>query len=645
MKGNCFPFILIILIIFGCIFVKKEDQIREAFGGLKEGFREGQAAGCKTGYNAAPGGQRCYRRYGVQQTWDAAQATCRREGANLATITNAGENAHVARLRGRSTLWIGLNDKAREGTYRWASGNGTNYTNFSGGEPNNAGGREDCIHMWGGNRWNDMPCTSRQSFVCSHPTAAGGGGGGGAGGGGGGGGGAAGGARPTGATCVENDVVRVNGAWRNCCVKCGTGYSATSSIGDGGRCLTCGVARPPPPPRKCSSYGCPCGYINNGEQQCADNKCTQTQCCSRVPKETIPHCISQLSWGRNCAKCDPEGWELSNAPKRVPDKKVPGGGDRYFRPNGVLDPKTWTKCADRNGRCTVKDSRGKYWFRTSQGGGWSSSREWNAQEKTGGIVCNAPSCQKAMEGGAIHDKGKYVGKEKNSGVQPTCGSQTVPSPPPSDCFKQVASDCKKIAQIPIDNCIKQRDWGKSCNSCAVGYKMSSDKTRCDLIPIPFCKNQEREACLECQEAYTIGKTGRTCDRIPKEKIPHCTNQRDWGAYCYECGSDQSGYMTSEDKSKCIPRPISNCKDQEGLRCNRCRFGYSKSLDWTSCDIVAIKDCAIQNKSICTECKMGYKMGEDRRKCDLLPISNCQARYEAFRPGQGFGKDRVFSKAS
>ena len=175
--------------------------------------------------------------------------------------------------------------------------------------------------------------------------------------------------------------------------------------------------------------------------------------------------------------------------------------------------------------------------------------------------------------------------------------------------------------------------------------MSSDKTRCDLIPIPFCKTQEREVCLECQEAYRPNKSARKCDRIPKVKIPHCTNQRDWGAYCYECGSDQSGYMVSEDKSKCIPRPISNCKDQEGLRCNKCRFGYSKSLDWTSCDIVAIKDCAIQNKSICTECKMGYKMGEDRRKCDLLPISNCQARYEAFRPGQGFGKGRAFSKAS
>ena len=248
-----------------------------------------------------------------------------------------------------------------------------------------------------------------------------------------------------------------------------------------------------------------------------------------------------------------------------------------------------------------------------------------------------------MEGGAIHDKTKST--TDKSAVQPTCGSQTVPSPPLPDCFKQVAPDCKKIAQVPIDNCIRQRDWGKSCITCAVGYKMSSDKTRCDLIPIPFCKTQEREVCLECQEAYRIGKTGRTCDRIPKAKIPHCTNQRDWGAYCYECGSDLSGYMVSENKEKCVARPISNCKDQEGIRCNKCRFGYSQSSDWKSCDIVAIKDCAIQNKSICTECKMGYKMGEDRRKCDLLSISNCQERYEAFRPGQGFGKDRVFSKAS
>ena len=667
MKGNCFPFILIILIILGCVFVKKEDQIREAFGGFKEGFREGQAR-VDCGMRWQQYGTRCtcdncnvntiVRNLGAQYRNDpnicrsrANWIQCRQAGGQWRTNAPPPPPSAPAarppppRLGGAAPDgWTKCADEGGtcnteyrgKAMVRYGKGNTWSACRAANGAGRNSG-KLGCNNQVFGDpiHGTRKECQFRRD-AATNEAGCGGTGAKGA---------AAGGARPAGPTCVENDVVRVNGAWRNCCVKCGPGYSATSTIGDGGRCLTCGIAPPPPPPRKCTSYSCPCGNLNNGEQLCADNKCTQTQCCSRIPKETIPHCISQLSWGRNCAKCDPEGWELSNAPKRVPDKKVSGGGDRYFRPNGVLDPKTWTKCADRNGRCTVKDSRGKYWFRTSQGGGWSSSREWNAQEKTGGILCNAPSCQKAMEGGAIHDKGKHIGNAKNSGAQPTCGSQTVPSPPPPDCFKLVASDCKKIAQIPIDNCIRQRDWGKSCNACAVGYKMLSDKTRCDLIPIPFCKNQEREICHECQEAYRIGKTGRTCDRIPKEKIPHCTNQRDWGAYCYECGSDQSGWMTSEDKSKCIPRPISNCKDQEGLRCNRCRFGYSKSLDWKSCDIVAIKDCAIQNKSICTECKMGYKMGEDRRKCDLLPISNCQARYEAFRPGQGFGKDRVFSKAS
>jgi len=675
MKGNCFPFILIILIIFGCIFVKKGDQIKEAFGGLKEGFREGQGTfnvrigsnyrnAPKTVRNVIPAGQTV--RFLLNPNQPTPQQYPRavvngqdRRWRDRFRVVQQGRNVLVTRLDGYNTWGQNLILRATRtnldrsgGGGPWrkcadengrCTGNGyvrygkgatwstrrlmrgrINCNNGTFGDPL-VGTRKECQLLGtpggGGGRGGAAQRAAAQRAAAARAAARGGGG----------------------AGCVTRDVVRVNGTWRNCCVRCGTGYSATSRIGDGGRCLTCGVARPPPPPRKCSSYGCPCGYINNGEQQCANNRCTQTQCCSRVPKETIPHCISQLSWGRNCAKCDPEGWELSNAPKRV-EKKVSGGGDRWFRPNGVLDPKTWTKCADRNGRCTVKDSRGKYWFRTSQGGGWSSSREWTAQEKTGGIICNAPSCQKAMEGGAIHDKGKHVAK--NSGAQPTCGSQKVPSPPPPpDCFKQVAPSCKRIAQIPIDNCIKQRDWGKSCNTCAVGYKMSSDKTRCDLIPIPNCKNQEREVCVECEEPYRIGKTGRTCDRIPKEKIPHCTNQRDWGAYCYECGDDQSGYMTSEDKSKCIPRPISNCKDQEGIRCNRCRFGYTKSLDWKSCDIVAIKNCAIQNKTICTECKMGYRMGEDRRKCDLLPISNCQARYEAFKPGQGFGKGRVFSKAS
>ena len=191
--------------------------------------------------------------------------------------------------------------------------------------------------------------------------------------------------------------------------------------------------------------------------------------------------------------------------------------------------------------------------------------------------------------------------------------------------------------VPIENCARQRDWGKSCTSCYAGYKLSSNKEKCDLVPIAHCKDQEREICKECDESYEISKNGTACNKIPMAKIAHCTLQRDWGAYCYECGNDQTGYMVSENKEKCIPRPIENCKDQEGVKCNKCKFGYGQSPDLKYCNLTPIKDCASQNKTICVECKQGYRLGEERRKCDLLKIENCRERYE------GVGINRMFSK--
>ena len=41
------------------------------------------------------------------------------------------------------------------------------YTNWAGGEPNNAGSGEDCIDMHGDHGlWNDYPCTSALPTVC-----------------------------------------------------------------------------------------------------------------------------------------------------------------------------------------------------------------------------------------------------------------------------------------------------------------------------------------------------------------------------------------------------------------------------------------------------------------------------------------------
>jgi hypothetical protein len=120
-----------------------------------------------------------------------------------------------------------------------------------------------------------------------------------------------------GAACTARDSVMVGRGggglgWQDCCVRCGAGFGATSSRGDGGRCITCGIVPPPPPPPTCASMSCPAGYNRNTAQQCGETGCNLGTCCTRIPREEIKHCIKHLGWGRNCLECDGEnGYKLS----------------------------------------------------------------------------------------------------------------------------------------------------------------------------------------------------------------------------------------------------------------------------------------------------------------------------------------------
>ncbi|MEZ4468533.1 MAG: lectin-like protein [bacterium] len=69
-------------------------------------------------------------------------------------------------VRGQD-YWLGLDDLATEGDWRWIDGRRPTYTNWNGGEPNNAGNNEDCGHLWGQNgRWNDLPCNRAIGVLC-----------------------------------------------------------------------------------------------------------------------------------------------------------------------------------------------------------------------------------------------------------------------------------------------------------------------------------------------------------------------------------------------------------------------------------------------------------------------------------------------
>jgi large repetitive protein len=105
-------------------------------------------------------------------SWVSAHATCNTYGYELVTITSAAENAWVdttADTYSTGKWWTGLNDRASEGTFVWASGESVSYTNWHAGEPNDSGTSEDCVQL---NRfhptqtWNDEPCGRGFAYVC-----------------------------------------------------------------------------------------------------------------------------------------------------------------------------------------------------------------------------------------------------------------------------------------------------------------------------------------------------------------------------------------------------------------------------------------------------------------------------------------------
>ena len=101
--------------------------------------------------------------------WADARSTCQGFGYDLVTIDDSTENAwvtstHVSHSMG--SPWIGFNDLASEGTWVWADGTATSYTNWSSGEPNDSGG-EDCAHIYTNGQWNDHRCTVLSAyFIC-----------------------------------------------------------------------------------------------------------------------------------------------------------------------------------------------------------------------------------------------------------------------------------------------------------------------------------------------------------------------------------------------------------------------------------------------------------------------------------------------
>ncbi|XP_050963643.1 macrophage mannose receptor 1 isoform X1 [Labeo rohita] len=100
-----------------------------------------------------------------QKTWKQAQAYCRENHIDLATVQSDEDWANLREaVQVTKKAWIGLFNDIN--SWRWSYQNKEiTFSSWSSGEPNNYGGYEACGLMQG-RTWNDYNCNSLYPFIC-----------------------------------------------------------------------------------------------------------------------------------------------------------------------------------------------------------------------------------------------------------------------------------------------------------------------------------------------------------------------------------------------------------------------------------------------------------------------------------------------
>ncbi|XP_053335824.1 CD209 antigen-like protein E [Clarias gariepinus] len=112
-----------------------------------------------------------YFMYNEEKNWTESRQICMDKGADLVIINNREEQEFISKqkVNGRIQAWIGLSDRETEGEWKWVDGTPLTTAFWASGEPNNAGGDEDCAEFYSGdtgNFWNDKKCTTKGNWIC-----------------------------------------------------------------------------------------------------------------------------------------------------------------------------------------------------------------------------------------------------------------------------------------------------------------------------------------------------------------------------------------------------------------------------------------------------------------------------------------------
>ncbi|XP_038600336.1 mannose-binding protein C-like [Tachyglossus aculeatus] len=105
-----------------------------------------------------------------ETTFANVKVLCEQIKASIALPKNAEENRAIQALGKKKRVFLGLTDEKTEGKYLSMTGEKVTYTNWRSGEPNNAGGKENCVTMLEDGEWNDVPCSYPHGIaICEFP--------------------------------------------------------------------------------------------------------------------------------------------------------------------------------------------------------------------------------------------------------------------------------------------------------------------------------------------------------------------------------------------------------------------------------------------------------------------------------------------
>ncbi|XP_022090738.1 P-selectin-like [Acanthaster planci] len=122
-----------------------------------------------------PWGDSCYRFTDERADWDQSKLACQAIGGMMGVPHSQEEIEFMMQMARRESIthfWIGCSDTEKEGTWVCeGQGKGEPFFNWKPGEPNNAGGNEDCVEIRLDRigSMNDRPCNTSFSAtsVCA----------------------------------------------------------------------------------------------------------------------------------------------------------------------------------------------------------------------------------------------------------------------------------------------------------------------------------------------------------------------------------------------------------------------------------------------------------------------------------------------